>query len=62
MNDYERYDLDLFMKACSDPMGYSGESYPDGTPMTNREKYLKQHSRANDWHQNYKYQNNKYIK
>lgn len=50
MNDYERYDLDLFMKACSDPMGYSGESYPDGTPMTNREKYLKQHSRINDWH------------
>lgn len=50
MNDYERYDLDLFMKACSDPMGYSGEFYPDGTHMTNREKYLKQHSRINDWH------------
>ena len=48
------YDADLFIKACSDPMGYSGESYPDGTPMTNREKYLKQHSRENDWHQNTK--------
>lgn len=44
------YDADLFIRACSDPMGYSGESYPDGTPMTNREKYLKQHSRENDWH------------
>ena len=50
MNDYERYDVDLFIKACSDPMGYSGESYPDGTPMTNREKYFNQHSRENDWH------------
>ena len=44
------YDVDLFIKACSDPMGYSGESYPDSTLMTNREKYLKQHSRENDWH------------
>jgi len=44
------YDVDLFIKACSDPHGLSGDCYQDGTPMTNREKYLKQHSRENDWH------------
>ena len=30
---------DLFMKALSDPKGYSGDCYPDGTPMTNAEKF-----------------------
>lgn len=38
------------MKAIADPHGLSGDVYPDGTPMTNIEKYLKQHSRENDWH------------
>ena len=42
------YDADLFIKACADPHGLSDSCYPDGTPMTNREKYLRNTSREYD--------------
>ena len=42
------YDVDLFIRACSDPNGLSGDSYPDGTPMTNREKYIRSTDRSFD--------------
>ena len=41
---------DLFVKACADPHGLSNDCYPDGTPMTNYEKYLKSKSRDNYFH------------
>ncbi len=45
------YEADLFVKACSDPNGYSDRCYPDGTPMTNRERYINEIDRRNDgWH------------
>ena len=45
------YDKDLLIKALSDPNGSSDSCYPDGTPMTNREKYLRNTDRSYDsWH------------
>lgn len=45
------YEVDLFIKACSDPNGYSDKCYPDGTPMSNRERYIEYTDRKYDsWH------------
>ncbi len=45
------YETDLFIKACSDPNGYSDKCYPDGTPMSNRERYIELTDRKYDtWH------------
>lgn len=45
------YNEDLLIKAFSDPNGMSDSCYPDGTPMTNREKYLRNIDRSYDsWH------------
>lgn len=45
------YEADMFIKACSDPNGLSDSCYPDGTPMTNREKYLRNTDQCYDsWH------------
>lgn len=34
------------MKAIADPHGFSGDSYTDGTPMTNFEKWKKLNERS----------------
>ncbi len=45
------YEADSFIKACSDPNGFCGECHPDGTPMTNKEKYLRNTDpRYDSWH------------
>ena len=42
---------DLFIKACGDPDRLSDSCYPDGTPMTNLEKYVRAVDRKYDsWH------------
>lgn len=42
MDTYEKYRI----KAIADPHGLSGESYPDGTPMTNLEYLEKINKRS----------------
>jgi len=41
---------ELLIKALSDPHGLSDTCYPDGTPMTNAERYKEVKSRRGDFH------------
>lgn len=37
-------------KAFTDPHGLSEDCYPDGTPMTNAEKWIRMNDRSRDYH------------
>lgn len=43
------FQKELF-NALTDPKGFSGDAYPDGTPMTNTEKWERMNDRSNDFH------------